>query len=959
MSETTVLVVDDEANQRDLTATYLERLDDAFRTVTAADAESGLEQLAAESVDCIVSDYEMPSCDGLTFFRRVRERHAELPFILFTGKGSEEIASEALSAGVTDYLQKSGGADQYEVLANRIRNAVVRASAEQRATELARINELIREVQTELVQAETREEIQRVVCETLTDADPYTLAWVGIPDETTGVVEPVAAGGDGVGYVEELTVRFDDTPRGRGPGGQAVRSREPQVINEAGADPALDAWRELTDQYGIESLMVLPLVDNDQLYGIIPVYADRPAAFDDEEQAVLTELADTVAAAITAAETRRRLEQYETVVDSVGDPMYVVDTEGHFEFVSEPLAALLGTDRETLLGTHVSAYLADGETERLEQRVAELLSTGQQRTTVEMRMKRADGTTIPCEDHLSLLPFEEEFRGTTGVVRDISERYADEQVRERLYEIATDPEPDAEETARRLLDIGRERLGLAEGKLIRVDPEQDRHETVVTTADDSLEGDVSDLSETFCRAVVGDGLLAVHETSNSEWSDVAERWDRESYLGTEVRVDGETYGTVCFVDPAPTTEFTDRDRSFVELVAQTLGHELERRRAREQTERREATLRRLHREVATDRPLAETIEAVLDLGRETLGATHGVVANVTRDRYEMEFVRSDRETVRPGAVFDVEETGCVFTIREEETTSVAAMDEQDDWRELPIHTEVGMNCYIGTPLFVDGQLYGTLCFLDEEARVESFTGWEKTLVELMGQWVSRLLAERQSQQLLERERDRLEEFASTLSHDLQTPLSVAAGRVDLAAEACTCGEATESLDIAADAIERTEALVADTLALARQGKAIGETEPVDLAALVETVWRDLATDAATLEVRALPTVEADPGRLRRLLSNVLSNSIEHAGPDVTVTVGATDRGFYVADDGPGIPDEWHETVFKRGQSTAEDGTGFGLSIVQRIAEAHGWTVTAGAAAEGGARFDFTGVTTTE
>jgi PAS domain S-box-containing protein len=124
-----VLHVDDQPGFADMAATYLERADDRLTVATAGGVEAGLEHLETETVHCVVSDYDMPGTNGVEFLKRVRERHGDLPFVLFTGKGSEEVASEAISAGVTEYLQKETGTDQYAVLANRIVNTVRGARA--------------------------------------------------------------------------------------------------------------------------------------------------------------------------------------------------------------------------------------------------------------------------------------------------------------------------------------------------------------------------------------------------------------------------------------------------------------------------------------------------------------------------------------------------------------------------------------------------------------------------------------------------------------------------------------------------------------------------------------------------------------------------------------------------------------------------------------------------------------
>ncbi|QLH83834.1 response regulator [Halosimplex pelagicum] len=140
---TRILHVDDEPDFSGLVKAFLERGDEAFEVVTESCAEDGLNRLQENNIDCVVSDYDMPKEDGLEFLEQVQESHPETPFILFTGKGSEEIASTAISRGVTDYLQKAGGTEQYEVLANRIRNSVDRHRTER---ELQRNREFLTRV---------------------------------------------------------------------------------------------------------------------------------------------------------------------------------------------------------------------------------------------------------------------------------------------------------------------------------------------------------------------------------------------------------------------------------------------------------------------------------------------------------------------------------------------------------------------------------------------------------------------------------------------------------------------------------------------------------------------------------------------------------------------------------------------------------------------------------------------
>jgi PAS domain S-box-containing protein len=124
MEDITVLHVDDEPGFAELVKDLLEREDSTLSVRNTTGVDDALSILQNDEIDCIVSDYDMPRTDGLEFLELVRDEYPTLPFVLFTGRGSEQIASEAISAGVTEYIQKEGGTDQYKVLANRIRNSV-------------------------------------------------------------------------------------------------------------------------------------------------------------------------------------------------------------------------------------------------------------------------------------------------------------------------------------------------------------------------------------------------------------------------------------------------------------------------------------------------------------------------------------------------------------------------------------------------------------------------------------------------------------------------------------------------------------------------------------------------------------------------------------------------------------------------------------------------------------------
>jgi len=152
-----------------------------------------------------------------------------------------------------------------------------------------------------------------------------------------------------------------------------------------------------------------------------------------------------------------------------------------------------------------------------------------------------------------------------------------------------------------------------------------------------------------------------------------------------------------------------------------------------------------------------------------------------------------------------------------------------------------------------------------------------------------------------------------------------------------------------------EAIIDDVLAVARQGKTVDETERLSLPSLAEDAWMNVDAPEATLTVATDRVVDGDPRRLLQVFENLFRNALDHGRPDVTITVGDIENGFYVEDDGPGIPEDKRDQVLEKGYTTANDGTGLGLSIVQSAVEAHGWVLSIADGSDGGARFEITGL----
>ena len=424
MREIRVLHVDDDREFVELAALLLERESEALSVTTELSAAAGLDHLESSSVDCVVSDYDMPGADGLEFLRAVREREPALPFVLFTGKGSEEIASAAVSAGVNDYLQKVAGTDQFKVLANRIENLVKQARTEATLERKIHQQEVIgRLAQRALEGTPIDDLLDRAVAAVAEQlGTDYAKVLAHRPER--GDLLLVAGVGWADGLVGEATVP-DDT------GSQAgyTLANGPVVVVDLADEERFEGPPLLTDA-DVRGGLSVTIGRDEEPWGVFGAHTVERRSFTDDEVTFVRTVANILGTAIERSDTERRLreseEKFRQIAELSPDTIFRSDLDGFFEYVSPAAREFLGHEPEEMTGTHFAEYLGEEELERASGRFTDALG-GEDVLGLEVTLVAKDGT--PVRGEINVTPVEEdgEVVAVQGFVRDVTAREEDEE----------------------------------------------------------------------------------------------------------------------------------------------------------------------------------------------------------------------------------------------------------------------------------------------------------------------------------------------------------------------------------------------------------------------------------------------------------------------------------------------------------------------------------------------------
>ena len=293
-----VLLVDDDEDFVALASTLLEAESDRIETITETRPADAVERVDLAAIDCVVSDYRMPVIDGIEFLETVRADYPELPFILFTGRGDEEVAKQAISADVSDYIVKDGSAEQYAISATRIENLVDQYHTKRRSHRRQRLDALSQRVLEAVLTEPTPDAIEEAVCDCLVD-DLYGAAWIGRRDPRDGAFQSGARAG--------ATALFDALP--------ITTDHEPDSVEEhaladgqrrvaEGLATRESEWARTAADHGFGAAIGVPITTEGVPYGVLGVYTRRSEIHEVEAE-TLSRLADLTAFAIGASKRRR------------------------------------------------------------------------------------------------------------------------------------------------------------------------------------------------------------------------------------------------------------------------------------------------------------------------------------------------------------------------------------------------------------------------------------------------------------------------------------------------------------------------------------------------------------------------------------------------------------------------------------------------------------------------------
>ena len=295
----------------------------------------GVDAIDAIDPDVVLLDLGLPDSRGLETLTTVLDHTNFIPVVVLTGVSDESVGIDAIEIGAQEYLVKGEVSEDLLVRAlyhaiERNRQERERQRRQDQLETLFRLNEIGQDIAHAVISVDTREDLERIVCERLVTPDRYQFAWIGEVEQRTTRVDPRLGCGQGGVLLEAETDEVADWPTQ-----QVIQTGTPQAIRDVKKE-APEPWREIALERGIHGVAAVPIAYEEYLYGVLVVYATVPGSFSDPALSMIARLGDIVAHAITALERKDALLN-ETVLQ------LDFTVEGWIELVSDLTARVDGS----------------------------------------------------------------------------------------------------------------------------------------------------------------------------------------------------------------------------------------------------------------------------------------------------------------------------------------------------------------------------------------------------------------------------------------------------------------------------------------------------------------------------------------------------------------------------------------------------------------------------------------
>ncbi|MFA5379129.1 MAG: PAS domain S-box protein [Dehalococcoidia bacterium] len=306
------LYVDDEPGLLEIGKLFLES-SGAIMIDTSASVCDAIRRVKTVPYDAIISDYQMPEMNGIEFLKYIRTHFGDLPFILFTGRGREEVVIEALNSGADAYLQKGGDpASQFAELEHKIKRAVWRQFSEKRFLVFNRLYAILNGINCAITHVKTREELFREVLRIAVETGKFRMAWMGIVDPEKNELQPFAGYGTGEGT--QRLIQLDEEPDRFEPSRRAARERKQVICNEIEPCGFLHTPATGTKAQMYRSTAAVPLFLHNRVIGTLQLFDAEPGFFADEEVKLLLEIASDLSFALEKMSEEEQREMAETLL---------------------------------------------------------------------------------------------------------------------------------------------------------------------------------------------------------------------------------------------------------------------------------------------------------------------------------------------------------------------------------------------------------------------------------------------------------------------------------------------------------------------------------------------------------------------------------------------------------------------------------------------------------------------